>query len=798
MTKRKTKTMPRGSSQPTQTTPRKGSKAKQRRIQKTESTTPTDGPEGLKQKKLVFAVTTSPETNDEVVKPPIISPQDTNFTTNSPIAENQKNDTPIEVPTKTHSTVRLLDCRYKITIEMLPTEDPLPAFCSGFRKTFELIQKICHPKQIWLAAWDPEQSSSFAPIKTPRDIPSGKKWTHRRQLSAYFGGYIDPNPKGEKMFSKLRFMSPSDSGLDLEQLGQMLRGAFYSLEPDLHVAIPQNPIPCQATRPTCIGWLFGSSKYINEKTFLPAMRSTLKIPEDCKIGMQWRAIVNSNGKRPNFDNPNSTPCALHLDVSDEYAPTISLRASELWCSRQSRPKKTHPRLPNDVQLRLVPCFSNSLTRARSDTSKADITQMAEKQHYFFETVLQKIEVPFIRLLDTELSPQESVTLRRIIMARAPAGSPTKRLVHNVDFNWNGSKVIITTPIRFLLETTNFANNLIPALRHDYGADIDKWFTAAGIQLFKDHTWDPESSTSSTRLEQATKAIADEDLWDLGDSWKKSTMNRPDLPNPEPMNQTSIPQNRSSCPPDFGDDSDIRSFASAFQRQSTSSPVTLPNTTKTAGTVHLSAETIHDLHNKNSTDDDDRDVLSMSTAAKTTESTRIKLQNAKGTIATQASELEQAKFAMLHKDTEIERLRQQLQTFLRQSESVEFHPERPAPHDMDDDDITAATNELIAALTKPPVIPEFPPPPPIENPIFHQPPETQRTPNSETRTEVDLTALPDETQETSSVSTDATSSAVSSSSSSTSSSSTSSATSAHSRLAAKELVDITHGDVGDSD
>ena len=823
MTKRKQKAIPKGP-QPTPTTPRKGSKTKQRRVFSTETPISNEAPEALKQRKLDFALASSPEANDPAV-PPVITPAEpTQSDTPKPVKANapsstspkqvqvQESNTSPSPPTVLASSpsskptaqppqpilfksAKLKDCRYKITIEMLPTDDPLPTFCSGFKKVFEIIQKLCKPNPIWLAAWDPEQSSSFEPIKDPKDIPSGKKWTHRRQLSAYFGGYIDPNPKGEKMYSKLRFMTPSTSDLDLEQLGQVLRGAFYSLEPDLHVAIPQNPIPCQATRPVCIGWLFGSSKFINEKSFLPAVRACLKIPDDCRLGMQWRVIVNALGKRPIFDSDTPAPSAIHLDISDEYAPTIAARASELWCSRQSRPK-SHIRLPNDIQLRLVPCFSNSLTRARSEASKSDIIQMAEKQQYFSEKVLQRVEVPFIRLLDTELSSQESITLRRIIMARAPVGFPTKRLVHNVDFNWSGNKVIITTPIRYLLETTQFANNLIPALRHDYGGGVDKWFTAAGIHLFQDQTWNPDTSTSSTRAELATKAIADEDLWEIGDAWKhhSNIASRPSVPTPAPDQVPELPI-VPPIPPSgsdiFGDDSDIRSFASAFQRASNQPPVPPNATTKTSGTVQLSQDTLQALAQK--PPDSESDTLSMSTAARTTDSTRLRLQTAKGTIANQAHEIAQIKQAVATKDSEIDQLRQQLQAFMRQNEMVEFVPDPPLPSTDDDDAITEATDELIARLTKPPPnSKKFPPPPTLGPKIFHQP-------SSVTQMEIDLTAVNDDGSAPSSASADATSSASpSSTSSSSSSSSASSTTSAHSRLATQELVDITHGDIDNSD
>ena len=210
MTKRKPKTIPKGL-QSIPTTPRKGSKSKQRRVQPNESALPNDAPDALKQKKLDFAPTTPPEANDPDAQPPVITPFEDPKSPNRPTSLDTSFDPPPKDaqsgPSGNKTPDKLRHCRYKITIEMLPTDDPLPAFCAGFKKTFEIIQKLCKPNPIWLAAWDPEQSSSFDPIKEPREFPSGKKWTHRRLLSAYFGGYIDPNPKGEKIFSKVRFDS---------------------------------------------------------------------------------------------------------------------------------------------------------------------------------------------------------------------------------------------------------------------------------------------------------------------------------------------------------------------------------------------------------------------------------------------------------------------------------------------------------------------------------------------------------------------------------------------------------------
>ena len=772
MTKRKSKPLPKAST-PSASTPRKGLKNKQRKVQEHESPTSENYPEGLKQKKLVFATASTPPSLTDTTSDPrpdisanstavtsIVSPTEVD-----PIGNNDLNG-------KAVSASSYSECRYKITLVMSPIKEPtniLPTFCTGVKTIFETIQNICKPHDIWLGPWNPS-NESMPILKSKKDIPNGKLPSHRPKLSAYFGGYIEPNPKGETMYSKLRFMTPTDSQLDLTRLGLQLRGAFYSMEPDWQVSIPQNPIPCQAVRPTCIGWLFGSTKYMNEKSFIPAIRKSLNLPDECHIGMQWRAIITPTGRKPPYDANKSSPSAIHLDVDDDYAPHIAIRASELWCSKASR-NKHQKRLPNDVQLRLIPCFSNISTRARSDESKSDMVQMAEKQHYLFETVLQRIEVPFVRLLDTELSPKESITLRRLIMAKPPLNQPTKRLVHNVDFNWNATKVIITTPAKFLLETTNFAHNLLPELRHHYGDGIHKWFSAAGVQLFKDHIWDPESAKCVSKPDLATRAILNEDIWELGDTWKTQAtiLSRPDLPINPPAHLAA-----------FSDDTDIRSFASAFQRPSDDSSTVISPSTKTGGVVQLSVDTLQELTARQQQSTTDTDTLSMSTAAKTTDSTRLKLKETKEHLAETTEALDHTKASLAAKENEIEALLQRMHVILHQQAQTPFvlpTPQEPTS----DDHLSQTSDEVVEILTRPPPSQPMPVKP---IPYAHYPPPPQLGHVLPPETSMD-----DDTDGTQSDSSDA---------SYASPSSMSSTLAAHSRVVAVEFVDLSTGKVDHCD
>ena len=111
--------------------------------------------------------------------------------------------------------------------------------------------------------------------------------------------------------------------------------------------------------------------------------------------------------------------------------------------------------------------------------------MVEKQHYFVNQCIEKVDVPFVKLLDSPISKTNPITLRQAMMARAPPNDPTKRLIHhNVDFLWNDRKQVQATTIKPLLSCTHeFISTLIPEMLYRYGQECQKWFTSDGISYF---------------------------------------------------------------------------------------------------------------------------------------------------------------------------------------------------------------------------------------------------------------------------------------------------------------------------
>ena len=485
---------------------------------------------------------------------------------------------------------------------------------------------------------------------------------------------------------KVRFIT-NDPSIDLTQLGHGLNDSFQNLP--FKVNLSRNPIPCQATKVACLGWLFGSSKTISEKTFVPAVRKHLKIPKECSIGVQWRTITNQYGKRPPFnpDAKNAPPSALHVDIDDRFAPIFLSRASELW----KKNNKGNKRLPNDIQLRLVPCFTQLQSKAMTPNQQNNVLAMAEKQHYLTMKVFTKFEIPFIKFLDMPLNSENPLTLRRTLMAKAPSGAPTRRLIHNVDPSWaNPAITVISTTMNNLAEANEFTATIIPAALHLYGNDAAKWFTAEGISLFENISWDPTSEKAVSHSEADSAAMVAEDLWDIGEAWKSNDERQSERPIHGMNGTTKGPMERPNNA--FDNDEDNRSFASLYGRQSDQTTATpLPPTTKKGGNVLLDSETLQQLDKKTEEDSPSKEDYSMSTMGKTTESTRLKLHIARQDLQGKDEEIARLQALLARATTSPEKTGNGTTT---EAQPIPPAPPSPTPHaEMDMESISRSDTSV---------------------------------------------------------------------------------------------------------
>jgi hypothetical protein len=534
------------------------------------------------------------------------------------------------------TTTKHREIRYNGWIETPPSTKPFEDFTTILNAYFQVIQDVLG-KDIHLAAWDAEQDRAFPPIKKSSKLPES-----REALGIYLGSYINPKVDGSSIYLNLRLVTLKDNYVPLDRFGMEV--ADHMSRSKHRISMGKQPRPCQAARSECVGWLLYSCKSMNSTTFIPAIKKALHIPEEVAIGIQYRAIANEHGKKPAFNKEDPPASAIHLDINERYAMVYHAKASSLWR------KNSKKRMPNEVQLRMVPCTTTAIGKCMPDAQKSDAVTLKERQYYFIKEHLKVLpNYFFISQLDTPLAPDNPMTLRRAIMSQAPKNQPTKRLIHNVDLAWRQTaKYIITTVVGRETEALRFLNNMIPEFLYRFGDEATKWFTSAGLIIYKDIKWNPVKGTTTSTKEHESEEMVNEDPWGLQTQWdqiKKTPTG--DTPRPETTgldattgkastSKESLPEQRTR----LAGDKSIASFGNVYQRTKDDDDVN--EEAKLAQEAAKQLEEITGTQFEFSTDQLERDKekalngpmstgMSMSTAAKTTNSTRLKLKEAQEEI-----------------------------------------------------------------------------------------------------------------------------------------------------------------------
>jgi hypothetical protein len=209
----------------------------------------------------------------------------------------------------------------------------------------------------------------------------------------------------------------------------------------------------------------------------------------------------------------------------------------------------------------------------TDTQRSDAKTLTEQQYYFVKEHL-KVLPPyyFISQLDTPLSADNPLTLRRAMMAQTPPKQPTQRLIQNVDLAWkHTSKYTITTVIGKEVEAQRFLGNLIPEFLHQYGNEATKWFTSQGLLVYQDVKWNPAKGNTSSAKEQASADLVKEDPWGLEEKWseiqstKTTESQRPDTKNLDNDAVMTPAPEKTSNQTRLGSDKSIASFRTMYHR-----------------------------------------------------------------------------------------------------------------------------------------------------------------------------------------------------------------------------------------
>jgi hypothetical protein len=160
----------------------------------------------------------------------------------------------------------------------------------------------------------------------------------------------------------------------------------------------------------------------------------------------------------------------------------------------------------------------------------------------------------------------NMTLRKYLMSRAPKTSVIQRLFVSADKSWRGNTFTLVTVKPYAAEAMKALNCMIPECLHHYGEDAAKiWFSNAGLLAYQNVTWDPNKQSTTSHQDSTTKALVEEDLFQIGSNWKMEA----------PILQTQTTRDdRQAQQPNYtvenllasrNTDSDVRSFGSVFGR-----------------------------------------------------------------------------------------------------------------------------------------------------------------------------------------------------------------------------------------
>jgi hypothetical protein len=186
--------------------------------------------------------------------------------------------------------------------------------------------------------------------------------------------------------------------------------------------------------------------------------------------------------------------------------------------------------------------------------------------------------------------------------------------------------------------------------HVHGDDAAKWFTSQGLQVYLNVRWNPTKGTTTSANAKESADMVKEDLWDLGAQWKTLTeetkieTKRPDemeLDTPTSKDKPATTKPVNTILERMAGDKSVASFGNAFGRdhdsdderadaskaaQAAANPAPL-----TGAQFQFSAEQVS-RERERADQSSESAGLSMSTAGKTTESTRLNLKIAQETIA----------------------------------------------------------------------------------------------------------------------------------------------------------------------
>ena len=212
------------------------------------------------------------------------------------------------------------------------------------------------------------------------------------------------------------------------------------------------------------------------KVLAQAIEKTINIA----VGLRWKQV--STGSRDKLPISQQVK-ALHVEVALENRVVAQKALLAVYG------RKNSGKYPNGIRMR----FSLLIHAAHNLNAKAKLERLRARQQVW-TTKYEKGYSWEITQLDHPIKKNSS-TLRQAILSLMSSSNPSLPIFHSVDrSNYRESGICFQFLPELAEEARMTISNLVPLMKHKYGAAVLSLFSPSAVERMEGCQWDPDTGT----------------------------------------------------------------------------------------------------------------------------------------------------------------------------------------------------------------------------------------------------------------------------------------------------------------
>ena len=308
-----------------------------------------------------------------------------------------------------------------------------------------------------------------------------------------------------------------------------------------------------------IGWLVYSTWQMEAGVLAHVIESTINLA----VGLRWKQIAN--GAKDRVPQAQQVK-ALHVEVASENR----LVAQKALLAIYGR--KHTGQYPNGIRLR----FSLLIHAAHNLNAKAKLERLRARQQLW----LTRYEKGFsweITQLDHPIG-RNLPTLRQALLALLSKSDPKFPIFHSVDrSNYKESGICFQFIPELADEARMTISNLVPLMKHKFGASVLDLFSPAAVERMEGCHWDSSTETVIGQFDDEITFLDEEDpMINYINPTTHSAPSQPPHHNPSlDLPAQGIPPSQSNQTMQHMDDDSVSTLGNNTQHKWVTPPTTNP-------------------------------------------------------------------------------------------------------------------------------------------------------------------------------------------------------------------------------